>query len=193
MVANPDYWGGAPAIQTLVWEYIQDGQTRLNAFLAGQAQAIDRVPPEQLPVLEATDGVELISVTGFENVNLWMRQDAAAPWDRANLKLREAVAWAIDRQALVDSLVEGASEVAADAHPQRRGLRGAAGAGLWPRSRQGEGGAGRSRVRRGEGPTLPLWGVTGFLPRGPEVARRSPTRSGRPGSRSSCRSPTSPR
>ena len=29
----------------LVWEYIQDGQTRLNAFLAGQAQAIDRVPP----------------------------------------------------------------------------------------------------------------------------------------------------
>ncbi len=49
MVANADYWGGAPQIQTLVWEYIQDGQTRLNAFLAGQAQAIDRVPPEHLP------------------------------------------------------------------------------------------------------------------------------------------------
>ncbi len=84
MEANPDYWGGAPAISTLVWEYIQDGQTRLNAFLSGQAQAIDRVPPEHVPVLQASPDVALISTTGFENVNLWMRQDAAAPWDPAN-------------------------------------------------------------------------------------------------------------
>ena len=86
--ANPDYWGGAPAIQTLVWEYIPDGQTRLNAFLGNQAQAIDRVPPEHLPMIEATEGMAFTSVTGFENVNLWTRMDAAEPWDPGAGRLR---------------------------------------------------------------------------------------------------------
>lgn len=45
MEANPNYWQGAPSIQTLVWEFIQDPDTRLSALLAGQVDAIDRVPP----------------------------------------------------------------------------------------------------------------------------------------------------
>lgn len=171
MVANADYWGGAPAIQTLVWEYIQDGQTRLNAFLAGQAQAIDRVPPEQLAVIEATDGMELISVTGLENVNLWMRQDAAAPWDPANLKLREAVAWAIDRQALVDSLVEGASEVALSHIPNGAVYAVPQEPAYGLDLEKSAAALAEAGFAEGEGPTLPLWGVTGFLPRGPEVCQ----------------------
>lgn len=169
MEANPDYWGGAPAIQTLVWEYIQDSQTRLNAFLAGQAQAIDRVPPEHLPVLEGTEGVELISVTGFENVNLWMRQDAAAPWDPANLALREAVAWSIDREALVTSLVGGASAVSTTHIPNNAVYAVAQEPAYtqdFDRAREALAAAG---YEEGAGPELPLWGVEGFLPRGAEV------------------------
>lgn len=171
MVANPDYWGGAPAIQTLVWEYIQDGQTRLNAFLAGQAQAIDRVPPEQLPILQSTDGVELISVTGLENVNLWMRQDAAAPWDPANLKLREAVAWAIDRQGLVDNLVEGASQVAVTHIPNGAVYAVPQEPAYGLDLDKAKAALAEAGYADGEGPVLPLWGVTGFLPRGPEVCQ----------------------
>ena len=167
MEANPDYWGGAPQIQTLVWEYIQDSQTRLNALLAGQAHAIDRVPPEHLPVLEADPNVALISTTGLENVNLWIRQDAPPPWD--NPKFREAIAWSIDREALVTNLVGGASEVSVTHIPNRanyavpqepvytfdpeRAKAALAEAGI-----------------TGELPQVPLWGVTGFLPRGKEVA-----------------------
>lgn len=169
MEANPDYWGGAPQIQTLVWEYIQDSQTRLNAFLAGQAQAIDRVAPEHFPILEATPDVTLVSTTGFENVNLWMRQDAPAPWDPANVALRQAVAWSIDREALVASLVGGASEVAYShipndavyAVPQEPayGFDSERAKALLAEAGFAEG-----------GPELPLWGVSGFLPRGEEVA-----------------------
>jgi peptide/nickel transport system substrate-binding protein len=169
MEANPDYWNGAPAIGTLVWEYIQDGQTRLNAFLAGQAQAIDRVPPEHFPVIESTEGFSMISVTGFENVNLWTRMDAPAPWDASAVKLREAVAWGIDRQALVDSLVGGASQVAishipngavyaVQQEPQYTLDLEAAQAAL------AEAGFAEGEVE------LPLWGVSGFLPRGEEVS-----------------------
>jgi peptide/nickel transport system substrate-binding protein len=168
MEANPDYWGGAPAIPTLVWEYIQDGQTRLNAFLAGQAQAIDRVPPEHFPVIEASPDATMTSVTGFENVNLWMRQDAPPPWDPANVKLREAVAWSIDREALVKNLVLGASEVAVSHIPNHAvyAVAQEPAYGYDPeRAKAALAEAGFS----GQGPELPLWGVTGFLPRGKEV------------------------
>ena len=167
MEANPDYWGGAPAIQTLVWEYIQDSQTRLNALLAGQADAIDRVPPEHLPILEATPDVAMISTVGLENVNLWIRQDAPPPWD--DPRLRQAVAWSIDRQALVESLVGGASEVSVTHIPNKARFAVAQepAYGFDPERAK----ALLAEIGLAESPPeIPLWGVTGFLPRGKEVA-----------------------
>jgi peptide/nickel transport system substrate-binding protein len=167
MEANPDYWGGAPAIQTLIWEYIADSQTRLNALLAGQADAIDRVPPEHLPILQETPEVVLVSTVGLENVNLWIRQDAPPPWD--NPKLREAVAWSIDREALVNNLVGGASEVAVTHIPNKALF-------AVPQEPAYTFDPERARAALVEAgladapPEIPLWGVTGFLPRGQEVA-----------------------
>lgn len=167
MAANPDYWGGAPTIQTLIWEYIADSQTRLNALLAGQADAIDRVPPEHLPILQETPDIGLISTVGLENVNLWIRQDAPPPWD--NPKLREAIAWSIDREALVTSLVGGASEVSVT-HIPNGALYAAAQDPVYTfdpeRARAALAEAGLAEAP----PEIPLWGVTGFLPRGREVA-----------------------
>lgn len=170
MAANASYWDGAPAIGTLVWEYIADSQTRLNALLAKQAHAIDRVPPEHLPVLQADSSITLQSVTGFENVNLWMRQDAAPPWDTSTLKLREAVMWSIDREAIVSSLIGGASAVAFSHFPNNA---------TYAKPQEPVYTLDREKAKAalveagyadGQGPDLPLWGVTGFLPRGKEVA-----------------------
>jgi peptide/nickel transport system substrate-binding protein len=168
MEANPAYWGGAPAIPRLVWEFIQDGQTRLNAFLAGQADAIDRVAPEQALAIQADPNLTLISVTGFENVNLWMRQDAPAPWDLSGVKLREAVAWGIDRQALVTSLVGGASEVALSHIPNHAVYAQAQEPAYTFDAEQAT--AALTEAGYPDGIALPIWGVTGFLPRGEEVA-----------------------
>jgi peptide/nickel transport system substrate-binding protein len=171
MAANASYWGGAPAIATLVWEYIADSQTRLNALLAKQAHAIDRVPPEHLPALQADSSITLQSKTGFENVNLWMRQDAVIPpWDTVNLKLREAVMLSLDREAIVSSLIGGASEVALSHVPNHA---------VYAKAQEPAYALDREAAKQalidagypdGQGPDLPLWGVTGFLPRGKEVA-----------------------
>src|SRR5437870_3677788 len=103
MEAFSGYWRGAPRIKTLTWEFIQDSQTRLSALLAGQAQVIDRVPPEHFQALKGSPNLVLTSVTGLENVNLWIRQDRP-PFD-ANPKLRQALAWSIDREALTKNVV----------------------------------------------------------------------------------------
>jgi peptide/nickel transport system substrate-binding protein len=171
MAANASYWGGAPTIATLIWEYIADSQTRLNALLAKQAHAIDRVPPEHLTTLQADDSITLISKTGFENVNLWMRQDATTPpWDTANVKLKEAVMWSIDRQAIVTSLIGGASEVSISHVPNHATYAKAQEPAYTLDRDKAKAALVEAGYADGKGPVLPLWGVTGFLPRGKEVA-----------------------
>ena len=112
MEANVDYWRDPPRIETLVWEFIQDPQTRLNALLDGSAHAIDRVPPEHLPLLEEQRRRSTLqSVTGIESVNLFVRPGRLPLWDE-NADFRRAVNWSIDRQPLVESLVLGNSQAA---------------------------------------------------------------------------------
>lgn len=166
MEAFSAYWRGSPKIKTLVWEFIQDSQTRLNALLAGQAQAIDRVPPEQVQVIKNSSQVSLLSATGLENVNLWMRQDPPAPWD--NPKVREAVAWSIDRESLVKNLVGGASEVAKTFLPNHAAF-------AVPQSPNYTFDPEKAKAAiaasgfTGQTPEFVLWGTTGFLPRSKEV------------------------
>jgi peptide/nickel transport system substrate-binding protein len=110
MEANLDYWQGPPKIQTLIWEFVQDPDTRLAALMAGQAQAIDRVPPQHLRVISGSDTLKLYSVTGIESVNLFVKPTRYPLWD-STPKFREAIMRSIDRQGLV-GLVGGASQVA---------------------------------------------------------------------------------
>ncbi len=107
--AFKDYFRGPAGVQTVVWEYIQDSQTRLNALLAGQAAVIDRVDPDQASAIERRDDVELRSVTSVETQALFFRMDKQPFGD--NPALRRAVAWGVDRQALVD-LIGGETELA---------------------------------------------------------------------------------
>ena len=100
MEANLDYWQGAPKIKTLIWEFVQDPDTRLAAVMAGQAQAIDRVPPQHLRVISGSDTLKLYSVTGIESVNLFVKPTLYPLWD-STPEFREAVMRSIHRQGLV--------------------------------------------------------------------------------------------
>ncbi|MGH9169102.1 MAG: ABC transporter substrate-binding protein, partial [Acidimicrobiia bacterium] len=168
MEANPDYWRDPPQIQTLVWEFIQDPQTRLSALLSGQAHAIDRVPPEQLPTLEGEAGVETISVTGIESVNLWVRPGRLPIWDE-NANFRRAVNWSIDRQPLVESLVLGNSAAAQSYLPTNTLF-------FAPQEPQYafDPDMAAQELEAGDvadgGPEFELWVAEGFLPRAQQVA-----------------------
>lgn len=117
MVPNEDYWRDPPQIDTLIWEFVQDPQTRLNALLSGEAHAIDRVPPEHLEVIEEEEGAENISVTGVESVNLFVRPGRLPIWDES-ADFRRGVNLSFDREPLVENLVMGASTPARSFIPE---------------------------------------------------------------------------
>jgi peptide/nickel transport system substrate-binding protein len=167
MAANPDYWRGAPAIQELVWEFIQDPQTRLNALLAGQADAIDRVPPEHFAAIQGVPELVLKSVTGIEQVNLWCRPGRSEIWD-TNADFREAVFWAIDRESLVANLVQGSSTVATSMVPTLTRFHTAQSPAYTLDAAAATAALEAAGLADG-GPEFELWGATGFLPRAKEV------------------------
>jgi peptide/nickel transport system substrate-binding protein len=107
-----DYYRGPAKLRTLTWEFIQDSQTRLNALLAGQADVIDRVEPDQLPLIEKSGGARAISVTAPEIQSMWFRMDKD-PFG-SNAGLRRAFAWSLDRESMAGLV--GGKAATADSH-----------------------------------------------------------------------------
>jgi peptide/nickel transport system substrate-binding protein len=167
MEANANYWQGAPQIQTLIWEFIQDPDTRLSALLAGQADAIDRVPPQHLSVIEGNADLVVTSTTGIESVNLWVAPGRLPIWEESP-EFRKAVMQSLDREALVTGLVRGASAVATSFLPTNT-LYHAPGDPAYTRDVEAAQALLAAAGVTDGGPEFELWVASGFLPRAEEV------------------------
>ena len=114
VVRNPDYWKpGRPYLNGIDWMIVRNASTGMLTFVAGQA---DMTSPHfvQVPMLndikkQAPHAVcQLVSSNVQRNVII---NRAAAPFD--NPDLRRAVALAVDRQAFISTLTQGAGQVGA--------------------------------------------------------------------------------
>lgn len=167
MEANVDYWQGPPQIQRLIWEFIQDPDTRLSALLAGQADVIDRVPPQHLQVIAGSENLALNSVTGIESVNLWVAPGRLPIWEESQA-FRQAVVRSIDREGLVTGLVQGASAVATSFLPTET-LYHQEGDPAYTRDVEAAQALLAEAGAADGGPEFELWVASGFLPRAEEV------------------------
>lgn len=111
---NPNYYGEAPGIQRLVFLFVEEDGA-FAAAKAGQSQ-VASVPPSL--AVQSIDGMTLYDVTSVDNRGLMFPYEPAtgrttpngAPIGNdvtADLAIRQAVNFAIDRQALVDGVLEG--------------------------------------------------------------------------------------
>lgn len=102
--ANEDYWGGAPSIATVTIRPIEEDATRLAALQAGEVDLITGLIPEYLAQVENS-----VAIHGLE-----------FPWIRINIdnpplddvRVRQALNYAIDKEALADALYGGYAGVA---------------------------------------------------------------------------------
>ena len=117
--ANPNYYGAAPGIQQLVFLFVEE-DAAFAAVKAGQAQ-VASVP--QALAVQSIEGMTLYDVTSVDNRGLMFpyvpatgettpNGDPIGNDVTADLAIRQAVNYAIDRQALVDGVLEGYGSVA---------------------------------------------------------------------------------
>jgi peptide/nickel transport system substrate-binding protein len=102
LVANPDYWGEAPALQSATFRFISDPNAAFAAVMAGDVDAFPNFPaPETLSSFAADPRFEVIVGTTEGETILAMNNARLGP------DLRRAIALAVDRQEVIDGAMFG--------------------------------------------------------------------------------------
>jgi peptide/nickel transport system substrate-binding protein len=102
---NPDYWGEPPALQEVTFRFISDPTAAFAAMMAGDVDVFPRYPaPENLAQFE-TDPRFSVIVGSTEGETILAMNHDRPPFD--DIRVREAVAHAIDRQAIIDGAMFG--------------------------------------------------------------------------------------
>ena len=100
-VAFDEWWRGEPTSDTLRLQFFDRSDLMANALEAGEIDGVANVVPVSAPRLVANEDLTVGSSRARNHRQIWMRTDAG-PF--ADVRVREAFALSIDRQALVDEL-----------------------------------------------------------------------------------------
>jgi peptide/nickel transport system substrate-binding protein len=114
LVRNEDYWGDKAKLDKLIFRPIADNAARLQALQAGEIQGYDLVEPQDIETIEGDDQLQLLDRPAF-NVAYVGFNLALKPTD--NPEVRKAIAYGLDRQAVVDNFYSGRAEVAKEFMP----------------------------------------------------------------------------
>jgi peptide/nickel transport system substrate-binding protein len=105
LTAYPDYWGEKPALERVTFKFISDPTAAFAAMMAGDIDAFPNYPaPENLAQFEADPRFQVI-VGSTEGETILAMNNARAPFD--DIRVREAISHAIDRQAIIDGAMFG--------------------------------------------------------------------------------------
>ena len=111
---NPDYWGTAPLIDDLIFAITPDSSVRLQKLKAGECHLMPYPSPADLDSIRADDSLKLDEQPGL-NVGYLAYNTTVAPFD--NPKVRKALNMAINKEAIIDGVFQGAAEPAKNPIP----------------------------------------------------------------------------
>jgi peptide/nickel transport system substrate-binding protein len=110
-VKNENYWLGQPKIDEIYLQFVPDDASQTAAMVAGDADLGTFPPLSDVPVLEA-GGVDVVTQNGgYAEGWFFNFRDMSNPGAR-DLKVRQAIAQAIDREAINEDLLLGLTKPA---------------------------------------------------------------------------------
>jgi peptide/nickel transport system substrate-binding protein len=125
LVRNPQYWKqGLPYLDAIDYTIVGNRSTRVLGLIAG-AFDLTTTGDITVPIMNdiASQAPQIVCTLGPTNVSMnVLVNDKRPPFD--NLKLRQAMALALDRDAFVTILSQGASTIAGNMMPPPEGLWG---------------------------------------------------------------------
>lgn len=104
--ANDAYWGGKPGVSGVQYLFVPEAQTRANQLKTGAADIMRVVNPPDVPALRASPDIQVLTQP-LTRVRLLYLTLTKRPM--SDLRVRQAIAHAIERQPIVDSVLEGLS------------------------------------------------------------------------------------
>lgn len=102
--ANPNYWGEQPKIKHIVIRSVTDDATRVAEIETGSADIVMDLPPDMLQRTEDLPNAHVESARPYYRVFLALKTESGPLSD---VRIRQAVNYAIDREGIANSLFLG--------------------------------------------------------------------------------------
>jgi peptide/nickel transport system substrate-binding protein len=102
--ASPDYWDAKPTIKKVTYRFVSDSGTRLAGLMAGEFDLITNLLPEFTK--KVPQGIHIL---GLEHPIMILNADGGPTKD---VRVRQALNYAVDKKALAEGLFEGFAQVA---------------------------------------------------------------------------------
>jgi peptide/nickel transport system substrate-binding protein len=114
VTANATYWGVKPHIKTIILRYIEDSQARQSALVTGQVDISTRVGPVELAGVKRNKNFNVVTKAGppSQIIQLWRDNGPLK-----NVKVRQALEFAIDRSAIAKTIQGGMNPIAYNGMP----------------------------------------------------------------------------
>lgn len=104
LVRNPNWWGGKAVLDEITMLYIPDAKVRSGMLQSGEIKFSSNIPIEQVSILEADPNLTVVRLPETRTTTLHLNM-SRAPF--SDVRVRQAVSYALDRQLIVDTVLEG--------------------------------------------------------------------------------------
>jgi len=102
--ANPDYWGGKPAVEKVIFRPIKETRTRIAELKSGGVDIAVDVPPEDMASLDG--GETKISTVASDSL-YFLAFDITRDTPLKDKHVRQAINYAVDVDAIQQALLNG--------------------------------------------------------------------------------------
>ena len=110
-VRNDAWWGGKTPLDGVEFIFIADTAAQVAAVSSGEADGVPEFAADQGATLLNDSTMNIVELKSASHRQLWLRCDKGAVMDP---KIRQAIAWSIDRDAAVQKALSGHGTVAND-------------------------------------------------------------------------------
>jgi peptide/nickel transport system substrate-binding protein len=111
---NEDYWDGAPSLEAVVFRPITDANTRVAEMLSGGIDVLLETPPDNLAQFRDDANYQVKEAVG---PHVWYVMLNAKDGPFADKKVRQAVNYALNKESLVNDVLQGTADVSAGPIP----------------------------------------------------------------------------
>jgi len=111
---NPDYWGGPASLEAVVFRPITDANTRVAEMMAGGIDVMVEVPPDNLATFQQDANFAVAEQAG---PHVWFSILNTKEGPFADKRVRQAANYAVNKQTLVDNVLQGTATVSAGPIP----------------------------------------------------------------------------
>ncbi len=109
MVRNDKYWGTKAKLKQLIFRAISDSTARYQALQSGELDGANLLAPQDVPSVASNSSLKVLSRPAFNIGYVGMNQKHTP---LGNLKVRQAVAYGLDKKSVVGAFYGGRGRVA---------------------------------------------------------------------------------